>query len=234
MVHLGKGAPAVTYSHTFCSLHLFCHFCPLVWSRGSLPAGRPPLSPSEQHWRTGGRRGSILILLLLFPSSRGRAQVPGSVSPVYPNSTYRSCCFHLLFVLLSASLSLSFNPHANPPPPHPHRWNAKPTCCCWWCTGATSWTRPAGTRVQRAVTWPRWPLCWRRWRGPTSRRPANMWWSNWCRVRRCAPKPSPWCPSECDRRGGQYLWRYSHIHTKQMGLSSTWVVMHLGEDINWL
>lgn len=210
----------VLYSHTFLSLHLFCHFCPLVWYRGSLPAGRPPLSPSEQHWRAGGRRGSILILLLPFPHSRGCAQVPGSVSTVYPNSTYRSCCFHLLFVLLSASLSVFLSIPMQPLPmqPPPHRKNAKHTYCCWWCTGATSWTRPAGTRVQRAAMWPPWPRCWRRWRGPTLRRPANMWWSNWCRVRLCAPKPSPWCPSECGRRGGQSRWLYSHMLPKADGL----------------
>lgn len=143
--------------------------------------------------------------------------MPGSVSTVYPNSTYRSCCFHLLFVLLSASLSVFLsNPMQFPPPPH--RQNAKHTYCCWWCTGATSWTRLAGTRVQRAAMWPPWPPCWRRWRGPTLRRPANMWWSNWCRVRQCAPKPSPWCPSECGRRGGQSRWLYSHMLPKADGL----------------
>lgn len=33
-----------------------------------------------------------------------------------PNSTYRSCCFHLL-IIPSSSLCLSLNPHVNPPPP---------------------------------------------------------------------------------------------------------------------
>lgn len=84
------------------------------------------------------------------------------------------------------------------------RKSARLTCCCWWCTGETSWTRQAGTLAQRAATWPRSPPCWRRWPGSTSRRPASTWWSSWCRVPPCAPRPSPWCPSECSWNAG---WR---------------------------
>lgn len=100
------------------------------------------------------------------------------------------------FISMTTSLSLC-------EPSFPDRGNAKLMCCCWWCTGATSWIRPAGIRALRAATWPPWPPCWRRWRGRTSRLPANTWWSNWCRVQPCAPKPSPWCPSECGRHYGQ-------------------------------
>lgn len=163
-------------------------------------------------WFYGGVHECLFFIYCISEQYLQELLFPSAVCPCY-------------YFTLSFSQS-PCEPHHH----HPYRENAKHTCCCWWCTGAISWTRPAGTRVQRAATWPPWPPCWRRWRGPTLRRPANMWWSNWYHVRLCAPKPSPWCPSECNRRGGQSRWLYSHMKLRADGLK----FINLDEDINCL
>lgn len=195
------------------SPHLFCHFCPSSDTEGLYQLGVPRCPPQSSI--EGLEDIEVVFWFYCLYSSAARGVLKCSVLYLYPSSSYSSCYFHLLFVpRASISVFLSIPMWT----PLLHRENAKHTCCCWWCTGATSWTRPAGTQVQRAATWPPWPPCWRRWHEPTSRRPANMWWSNWCRVQLCVPKPSPWCPSKCSCHGGQSHWLYSHMYP--MGLSS--------------
>lgn len=114
------------------------------------------------------------------------------VLPCSPTA-FTKCCLYSFHVFESLFLSVSFSTLREPF----CRGNVRRMCCCWWCTGETSWTQQAETQAQRLAMWPPWLQCWRRWRGCISRPPPNTWWSSWCRVRPCALKPSPWCPSEC-------------------------------------
>ena len=68
-VRLDEVAPWMTLSFPFFLLSSTSCFNPfLAHCRGSLPAGRPTLSPSEQHWRTGGHRGKIMNRPQKYPA----------------------------------------------------------------------------------------------------------------------------------------------------------------------
>lgn len=118
-VHLGEVASAVTLSFPF-SLSLFfplsatsC-FLLLTQYRGSLPAGWSTMCPSEQHRRTRGQWGRIIMnSLSVYTPAANNISTQLCFFPC-SYTAFTKCCLYSFPSFECLLLSVSFQPYVNP------------------------------------------------------------------------------------------------------------------------